>query len=239
MEHMISLECTACGGKMQISADSEMVVCLYCGNQYMFKLPARTPRSTEPAVRRKPLAPRPAQVTVQKKGQSLEIRWRWFSVKYIPFAFFCVAWDAFLCFWYSIALGMFTKHAGPGLFFIIFPVAHLAVGVGMTYYTLAGFLNHSTLRVERNFFIVQHDPLIWWGEKKISINQLDQFYCQMKTRMDEHHTQAYKLCALLKDGRKIEMLPDLDSPDIALFIEQQLESWLKIPDQPVAGELAY
>jgi hypothetical protein len=41
-----------------------------------------------------------------------------------------------------------------------------------------------------------------------------------------------------KDDRQTKLLSNLESPDIALFFEQQIETWLKIQDKPVVGELS-
>jgi hypothetical protein len=39
----------------------------------------------------------------------------------------------------------------------------------------------------------------------------------------------------LKDGRKLDLVKNLESPDLAAYLEQQIESWLRIPDREVAG----
>jgi hypothetical protein len=42
---------------------------------------------------------------------------------------------------------------------------------------------------------------------------------------------------VLNDGRKIDLLSNLDSPEIVFFIEGKIETWLNIPDRPVQGEM--
>jgi hypothetical protein len=41
------------------------------------------------------------------------------------------------------------------------------------------------------------------------------------------------------DNHQLLLLSNLDSPDIAQFFEQQIESWLQIENQPVVGELVH
>ena len=48
---------------------------------------------------------------------------------------------------------------------------------------------------------------------------------------------AYQLSVILKDGRKKDLLSNLDSPEIGFYMEHQIENWLDISDQPVRGEL--
>lgn len=242
MADLLTLECPSCGARARYSVDDPILRCDYCGNQHIFRLPTThgskgISQPVAPATRGAPsqrsLIPRPREVTIQMTGEGLILRWRWFSVKYIGLAFFCVAWDAFLCFWYSMAFG---GSGAPWIMFV-FPVAHVAVGVSLTYYTLAGLLNITTLKLNGEQFVIQHDPVPWPGEVKVPITSLEQLYCKEKRHSsDNGASYTYQLCALLKDGRKLDLVSSLDSPDIAVFLEQQIETWLKITDQPVAGE---
>ena len=241
MTDLLTLECPSCGARAAYSAGDSVLRCEYCGNQHIFRLPTGhgftgSAQPLNPGARVEPsrrlLVPRPREVTLQKDGDQFILRSRWFNTKYIALAFFCNAWHAFLCFWYSMAFG---GSGAPWIMFV-FPVAHVAVGVGMTYYTLAGLLNVTRLKVDREQFAVQHDPVPWPGEVKTPTNTLEQLYCKEKSHSGESGTTyTYQLCAVLKDGRKLDLVSGLDSADIAIFLEQQIETWLRIPDEAVAG----
>ena len=236
MSNEITLYCPSCGGRTRFSPETEVWVCEYCGNEHVFNLPRRvtTPApeesEPEPAARERPLLPQPQDVQFTKMGDSLKFTWRWYSCQFIFLAFFCIAWDSFLCFWYGMA---FSSSNTPWIM-IVFPVAHLAVGVGLTYYTLAGFINSSTVRVDRRRFSVSHGPLPWFGAVDVPISDLKQFYTEEKR--GENSTN-YQLNVVLKNGRKMKLLSNLQNPDVGFFIEQQIESWLNIDDQPVRGEM--
>jgi hypothetical protein len=243
MAEIITLECPSCGGRTVFSSDAQVLVCEYCGNRHIFRLPNPTTGYTPAAVlgsanppkaaslNKESLRPRPKEVTIRKERDRRELSWRWFSWKYLPLAFFCVAWDGFLCFWYSIAFS-----TGAPWIMIAFPIAHLAVGVGLTYSTLAGFMNRSWLHVDREQFVVGHGPLPWLGNLRVPVTQVGQLYCKEKPGKGNNDT-SYQLSVVLKDGRKKDLLSNLDSPEIGFYIEHQIESWLKIPDRPVHGEL--
>jgi hypothetical protein len=240
MADLLTLTCPSCGANLQpppydvFGPAPRRLVCEYCGAEHVLQPPVLSPSKTggEPAAR--PPVPLPESIRYQKFENGLRLVRRWFSWKYIPMMFFSIAWDAFLLFWYSMA---FSTHA-PWIF-VIFPIAHLAVGVGLTYATLAGFLNRSVIEITPDKFEVYHDPLPWSGELKLPTRELGQIYCQEVVQHGKNGaTTTYELCAVLKNGRKKTLLKGLDSPDIGLFLEQQIEKWLRIADRPVGGELA-
>jgi hypothetical protein len=51
-------------------------------------------------------------------------------------------------------------------------------------------------------------------------------------------TTDYTLTAVLRSGRSHDLLKGLSSPEMGFFIEQQIESYLRLEDRPIAGELA-
>jgi hypothetical protein len=92
------------------------------------------------------------------------------------------------------------------------------------------------MEVNDKTFKVHHKPLPWLGEVNVPIRDLMQLYCKEKRGSGENSNTTYILSAVLKNGRKIDVLSNLESPDVALFVERQVESWLRISDRPVLGE---
>ena len=236
MANLITLTCPSCGASIRVSADNRSYLCEYCGNQHVFNFaPGSAPRAAAVPPKRA-FVPVPGSVQMQDDGQSLRITRRWFSLKYVPLAFFCVAWDAFLCFWYSMAF----KIDAPWIM-IVFPIGHLAVGVGLTYTTLAGFINHTVLEVTPKELSVWHDPLPWRGEITLPTRDVRQLYCTQKhkaTGNGSGSTVQYQLVAITSDGRSHKLLSDLEDPDIPQYLEQQVEKWLHIEDRRIAGEIS-
>ena len=227
--YLTPLTCPSCGAKIKSSRRGQRTVCEYCGTEHL----ASQSLVEETPFERPPI-PLPARVTLKKYAQGLRITRRWFSWKVIPMAFFCLFWDGFLIFWYIMVFS--TK---APLIFAIFPVVHLSVGVAITYATLATLLNTSLIEITAKSFQVYHEPLPWSGEIQIPTRELEQLYCTQKTHHGENSdTTTYDLHAVTADGRNKTLLKGMDSPDIALYLEQQIESWLNIEDQPVSGELS-
>lgn len=230
MSDFITLTCPSCGGKMEIPQESPRYRCMYCGNEHILREAAPQPTGIRSLARA--VAARPAEISIEKESGAVRLVRRWFSAKYIPLAFFCIAWDSFLVFWYGIAFSM----KAPWIM-IVFPIAHLAVGVGLTYSVLAGFFNRSYLELTRKELAVWHGPLPWGGAVTLPTADIRQLYTQLAPGKSSDSSASYHLFAITQDGRSHKLFSNLETPDVALFMEQQVERWLRIEDRPVAGEL--
>lgn len=181
----------------------------------------------------KPLVQMPKSFTVEQNGPELVLTHRWYSPgKAFGLLFFTVFWDGFLLVWYGIA---FASN-GP-LVMKLFPLLHVAVGVGMTYLTVATFVNKTVIRAGPQEVSVLHGPLRWPGDAALARRDLQQLFCEEKISRTKNGTSiTYKVWAVLRD-RRVALASGLDTPEQALFIEQQVERRLGILDRPVPGEL--
>ncbi|HST63043.1 MAG TPA: hypothetical protein VLK84_30320 [Longimicrobium sp.] len=178
--------------------------------------------------------PLPANVHVEPRGRDLVITRRWFSWVYIFLAFFCVVWNGFLVFFYGIIIS-----AGAGFPILLFPALHVAVGIFLTYMTLAGFVNRTTFTVERDHLTVRHGPLPWRGNVDVPTTSLLQLFCtEQVSRSRNGTTIRYSVEGVLKDGSHLKLATALDTREQALFIEQTLEKHLGIQDRRVRSEMA-
>lgn len=139
------IQCVECGRDIpaaDVNLDTALAKCTGCNAVFgiMDQIPdGGTLRSTAAPLREVPLPPRFA---VDDFGGTLRIQFRWFTpMVFIPL-FFCIFWDGFLVVWYAIA---FSTN-GP-LMMKLFPLLHVAVGVGLTWFVLATFVNRTTITV--------------------------------------------------------------------------------------------
>lgn len=200
-----------------------------------------------------PIVPRPASLSVQEDGETLVITKRWFHPAAFFLLFFCIAWDAFLFVWYAMALGGFGKFGGegpPDLFrwlFLVFPLGHVAVGVGLTYVCVATFLNRSTLTVQDGFLSLRHGPMFWPGQFVLPVDDIEQFYVKPVLGRVRYHEVGFhsgvttvngpgQLMAVLKSGGERRLWGNEMDPGIVRYLETRLEEFLGIENRPVAGE---
>ena len=120
----------------------------------------------------------------------------------------------------------------------LFGIIHTAVGIGLAYGTLAGFLNSTEIRVGRGNLSLKHGPVPWKGNKDIPAYAVKQLYCKEKITSSKNgqHTK-YTVEAILEGDKRDTLLKDLEEAEQALFIEQQLEEHLGVKDQATPGEL--
>src|ERR1700722_12711372 len=119
--------------------------------------------------------PIPEGFDVVPDGVRTIIRWRWYSPSVWAMFFFCIAWDAFLIFWYSLAFSHKAQGGGINLIMIIFPIAHVAVGVGLTYSVICTFLNRTDVILTANELRVASHPMPWIGNVRLNPMTLTSF----------------------------------------------------------------
>lgn len=233
MNAPVLLKCPACGSALaakDLDPARSLAKCAHCGALMSLAPPTVGPGG----VRARPEIPLPPALRVTELPDGLEIRRRWFTPGVIFLAFFCVAWDGFLVFWYGIAF-----KTGAPLIMSLFPLIHVAVGVGLTYTTLATIFNTTRIRLTWNDLSVTHSPLPWPGNRTIPRQEIDQLYCRrfVHRSSDSGPTTKYEVWMNTTDGKAKKLLgANLDEQQ-ALFVEQQIERALGIPDRPMAGEV--
>jgi hypothetical protein len=214
-----------------INLDRMIAKCDACNAVFNF---TKTELAAAPVAVATAPVPRSEKIELVDTFDRREISFRWFNIGYIFLVFFCVIWNSFLVSWYSLALE--SKNAP--LIMFIFPILHVAVGVGLAYATLAGFLNRTWIRLQDERLIIEHGPLPWRGNKSLPAATIEQIYADRVVSRNRNGgtSQVHRLHALLKGGQRIQLLWGRLQHDDLLFIEQQLERWLRIKDRPVAGE---
>lgn len=250
----MQLKCGQCGAPFRaadLHLERGIAACSACGSVQRLPGPTTWECPSDPVspVNRKPLSdvPIPAQFSVEDNGHELILRHRWFQWGFLFLLFFAIAWDSFLVGWYWMLIvpnGGLDGPPGPfKLVFFVFPIIHVAVGVGLTYFVLAGLLNSTVIRVADGMLSVRHGPVPWRGHVDLPTDGIEQIYCQNKlhkSRDDDGHTTTsmrYEVHAVVV-GQKTKLLGGLHEADHALFVEQRLERFLGLEDRQVPGEMS-
>ncbi len=150
--------CPKCSTKInveQLHPDHIVVVCETC-NELL-----RIDRLHDNFGNKVPFWPRPRQVSINKKPQQLEARWRWWSSYPI---------ESFIAglFWLLLLIILFFP--GPRETTSQFDLSFLPkviVVSGFIYHVSATLFNSTTFLIDEKIFTIQHGPLPWIGNLKI------------------------------------------------------------------------
>lgn len=233
----MQLQCTACHHPIpaaDVNIDLGIAKCGVCNE--VFSLAETLERIPKP----RPAVQQPKRFEVEQWGGDLVIRRRWYQHGVWPTLGFCILWDGFLVVWYSAAIGSLLRGDDSGGMIwmaLLFPILHLAVGVGLTYAVICTFLNKTVIRVTGGELSVQHGPLPYPGNCCLYVADIKQIFCtEKKTRGEDSWHRTYNVVVLKQDNTKIDLVTSLEDSNYAWFIEQQLEQHLKIADERVPGE---
>lgn len=239
----MKLVCASCQRPIpaeDINLDMAIAKCRGCDSVFSF-LDTLAPASSSGTVAEPSLpVPVPKRFRVDEVGKELTISYRWFSPVSFFLIFFCIFWDGFLIVWYAIALGAIFGGKGEPMTWVmaVFPLIHVAVGIGLTYYTIATFFNRTVIRSAGGEVSVRHGPLPWYGNQRVPTSDVRQVYCTEKMRHHKHgHSISYNVNLLRRDQSKATLLSHLSELDEALFIEQKLRECLGLEDEHVAGAI--
>jgi hypothetical protein len=231
----MAVECPNCHESVaneNVNVQAAVAQCDACGDVFSIGQPSAAPEPARPEVSQ----PKRFEVTDTGNAWNLTFRWLNWQLAFIgPFAIF---WDGFLIFWYATALGG-GKPSGFDIIAVLFPLIHVAVGVGITYYVIALLVNRTVVHLTVDQLQVRHGPLPWWGNKSFDPAHIKQLYCKREfwSSGNDNNMPRYSVNALFLDDTSDKLLSGLADPEKARFIERALEKALKIEDEPVSGEV--
>ncbi|MFA6379345.1 MAG: hypothetical protein WCX16_06165 [Candidatus Omnitrophota bacterium] len=228
----MKVRCPACNNEVlaaNIDLATRIAKCSSCNNIFdcSNQFPASSSFGNDRGV-----VDKPKNFTLIPSPGSLLIVRRWFHPAVIALTFFCLFWNGFMVVWFYTAIK--EKIFTMGLFGSV----HGAVGLGVLYAVLAGYFNKTYFRIAYDSLTISHRPFPWAGQRTLAKGDLKQLYSKEVIHHGKHGvSRSYSVQVLTRDGKTIELVSGLLSSTEALFIEQEIEKYLKIEDVPVSGEL--
>ena len=224
---MTNIKCKNCGDAIpseNINMEKALAKCDACHCVFGFDQQIKVAR---------PEIGLPEKFDILQLRSSLDIHYKWYSPIYFFLAFFVLFWNGFMAFWYYIALS-------EGMWFMALAgILHLGVGIGLIYTVMAGFLNTTHINATKTRLKIFHEPLWWRGNRELEVSEIDQIFCKLKITRGKHSStsRSYQLYMIDVTGKHTKLLTNLETPEQALYLEQELERFLEIEDKKVAGEL--
>jgi len=173
----------------------------------------------------------PDKLGLSHHGSHIEITRKWFGWQTVLLTAFAIFWDGFLFTWYS-NIGENTDPMAT--YFPLF----VAVGIGITYWAIAGWFNQTRIVVGQGKMAIHHGPLPWPGNRQIDTLNLKQLYTKERITRGRNRTyMTYEVHATTHNSQNIILVSGIYISEQALYIEQEIEKYLGIKDIPVKGEM--
>jgi hypothetical protein len=230
----VEFRCKACGSQIKFSP---MILfkgaaeCKNCGSLYpLSSLQELAQQQPPPDQQTRERVTLPKGISTSS-GDGYAIHRKWFSGTTIFFLIFGILWNGFVITWNTIAIlgGDYTA--------LLFSSVHTLVGIFIAYKVIADFLNTTTITVRFGELQLKHGPVPWPGSKTIPAGTIDQLYCKKHVSRSSKggSSTSYTIQWVDREGKSRTLLGGFTKPEQALFIEQEVESYLGIQDRYVQG----
>jgi len=171
----------------------------------------------------------PDKMDIQHHSDHMLIKHKWFGSGIVVVSFFVIIWNGAVFGFYS------DMDADAELMEKLFPLLHVAIGIALTYYAIAGWLNKTIIFVSRDALNVQCKPIPFGMNKRFQVGDIEQLCSQKRMPRREGGLPIYSVHIISKNGKDTVLIDGLKTSEQALFIEQEIEKYLEIEskDKPI------
>jgi len=172
----------------------------------------------------------PTSFKVKQSSGQLLVSWRWMrksELKYFPLV---------LLFIFATAFGTyFLWHENTSLIVkVLFTTVLILPSLGGAYDRACVLLNRASLYTDSGVVTLSHGPLPGRASREFDAAEVAQLFSVERPTLEG---QVYDLRLITKNNERQTLVKNLESVEQVLFLEQALESFLKIDDQAVEGEI--
>lgn len=125
----------------------------------------------------------------------------------------------------------------------LFLIPFLLFGIFLLYKGLADLVNTTYIKADKTKLSINHSPLPWSPSPAFQNKDIEQIFITRqahhtrdKNRNEEKIHYSYCVKVILRNNSSHILIKALTKIEQALFLEQEIESHLKIRDRKVAGE---
>lgn len=181
----------------------------------------------------------PKSIKVYQTDDGLIFTQKWGSIGLnIYITFFTTLCNGFLLF-FTIVMASSTNTSGDiWVIFILLPLC-LLIGFLLIYFTLALWLNKLYIIASNEKIIIRDQPIPfpWNNNKQLRVANLERLYSKKRVTMSPGKSVIYEVRVNTYTGAD-KQLVGFSKSEEALFIEQILEDYLNIKDEPREGEIS-
>ena len=166
----------------------------------------------------------PYGLSLRDTPDGVVISRRWFILATVPISVFTVAWDVSMFFFYR---ALFHASHPSWRWLLLFPTGHLALGLALTYGSLAMFLNRTELQISRSGVRVRRGPLPWLGNT--SLTKREATTVSVVPVYADGIISSYRVVCTDRNQKKRVLLRELTNPEQADFVLATICQRLGLP----------
>ncbi len=234
LEKILCPKCQKTLSTKAFNIDTNIGRCDYCGCLFSgieIGLGSSSPIS------KKPYLKEVKQVFCYRQGSTLIISRSWFQAGL--FGFFLLFGGIFFGVSAAIMTPLYLDFFNSGKFNFVMLFPHPLIGIGALYYALSILLNKTRITVDSREVSVSHGPLPWLGGKKISRQEIQSISLKEYSSYTRNRVPVYSFALEIhqRDGNLTTLLKGISEKEQAIYIEQNLESFLGLEDKPQLDRL--
>lgn len=231
--NQLQLSCPNCRTEIQaadINVANTLAKCVSCNTIFDFSPILKTPSHKKEEV----LLPPGIEAYSTNYELDIELNWRKTSKALGFFLFFTLFWNGIVSIFVVTALltGSFGMLAAISI--------HLLIGIGLLYYVLSVLFNTTYIIVNQREVSIEHRPLRspFYPNRYLRAREVEQIFVEkyVAGKTNGNPNYAYAVQAILPGDKKVKLVRGLKNSDQALYIEQEIENFLRIQDEPVDEE---
>ena len=168
--------------------------------------------------------PKPKFINHEYEGDNLILSWKWFN------GFILLFLGVFTFIW-VLAVG--EALSGPEAF-SPFILVLIFASFFLLYYIICVCVNETAILVTNSELVFSHGPLPWFGHNVVTTKQIKQLYIkEKKRRVNRRMHRTYEVHVINRNGTHKRFISGLQSPEVAFYIEQEIEAYLNIKNRAV------
>lgn len=171
-------------------------------------------------------------------GLQLDIKLKWRKISRVISYFFIGMMFTFIPLISSLLV--FSSPESIPFFVPLIMALFLLIGVYFLFKAISFLLNTTYLSVTAFELRSEHRPINFLGWKNLQFprEQVAQLYVERyeESRTNDRPDYAFNIMVFLKNRQIVKLIGGLKSPQVAFYLEHQIEKYLGLEDRPMEGE---
>ena len=133
--------------------------------------------------------------------------------------------------------GMALLESDKPLVLKLLLLIYIAIGLGLIYFTTARWLNKTQVYVSKNTLEVKHQPIPWFGNKRLKTKDIKQIFVKEIIRKSNRGgigSKSINVEGLTSENKTFKLVTGVHYHQNAVLIEKKIEEYLGIENEEMS-----